>query len=112
MRLRRQVTSGLAVISLGLEATRSACPTLAPGPECLRSQVGPGTIGRVLAVRLRHPAALVRAVRHGVPGSLAAGRHRAVPWQAGELLAEQRRLLVEEILLSGLVGGARAGAGH
>ena len=106
MRLRRQaVTPGLPMVSLCLEATRSACPSLAPGPECLWSQVGPGTIGRVLAVRPRQ----VWAVHHGVPGSLAPCRHRAVPWQAGKLLPEQRRLLVQEILLSCLVSGARPG---
>ena len=108
VRLRRQVTSSLPVVSLGLEATRSASPALAPGPKCLWSQVGPGTIGWVLAVRPRQ----VWAVHHGVPGSLAPCRHRAVPWQAGELLPEQRRLLVQEILLSCLVSGARPGAGH
>lgn len=108
VRLWRQVTSSLPVISLCLEATRSACPALTPGPECLRSQVGPGPVGRVLAVRPRHAlreaaARQVRAVHHAVPGSLAPGRHRAVPGQAGELLPEQRRLLVQEILLSGLM---------
>ena len=116
VRLRRKMTSSsLSVISLGLGATRSACPALTPGPECLWSQVGPGPVGRVLAVRPRHSlreaAAQVRAVHHGVPGSLAACRHRAVPGEAGELLAEQRRLLVEEILLSSLLSRPRPRTG-
>ena len=106
VRLWRQVTSSLPVISLCLEATRSAGSSLTPRPECLRPQVGPRTIGRVLV--LTH----VRAVRHDVPGSLAPGRHRSIPWQAGELLAEQRRFLVEKILLSRLLSGARPGPSH
>ena len=98
MRLGREVV--LPTLCLGLEATRSAGSSLAPASKCLRSEVGSRTIGRVLTVRRGQ----VRAVYHGVPGSLAPGR--GIPRQAGELLAEQWRLLVQEILLSYFLAGA------
>ena len=98
VRLGREVV--LPTVCLCLEATRSACSSLAPASKCLRSEVGSRTIGRVLTVGRGQ----VRAVYHGVPGSLAPDRD--IPRQAGELLTEQWRLLVQEILLSYFLAGA------
>ena len=94
----------LPAVCLCLEATRSGCPALTPPTKCLRPEVGAGPVCGVLTVG----GGQVGAVCHGVPGSLAP--YRGIPGQARELLAEQWRLLVQEILLPGLVwrGGARA----